>query len=91
MTRSLTRSDLEEIEDFFNEFANADEGEADLLGTEASIDTLITQLEASAETAATLMEKSSGSAVDLREQVQSLAQRLERVAMELAEINTKLQ
>lgn len=93
MTRSLTRSDLDEIEDFFNEFGEAGDAgdEIDDFDGDVSIDTLIAQLEASFDTVSSLTQTSSTAHDDLRTQVQELAQRLEHVATELAQINQKLQ
>lgn len=91
MTRTLTRSDLEEIEDFYAEFGDAEDGNSDPLGDDVSIDTLISQLEASFETVSALTGASETASDDLRSQVLNLAERLETIAVELAQVNQTLQ
>ncbi|KQI72964.1 hypothetical protein AN191_03390 [Loktanella sp. 5RATIMAR09] len=89
MTRPLTKSDLEEIDQFYAEFGDAADDE--LPDDEASLDTLIDQLEASFETVSSLTRHAAPASDDLRLQVQELAQRLEQIAVDLAQINQKLQ
>lgn len=91
MTRPLTKSDLEEIDQFYAEFGDAAENDDELPDDEASLDTLIDQLEASFETVSSLTRHTAPASADLRLQVQDLAQRLEQIAVDLAQINQKLQ
>ncbi len=91
MTRPLTKSDLEEINNFYAEFGDAVDSDDDPLDDDASLDTLISQLEASFETVSSLTRAAAPASADLRLQVQDLAQRLEQIAVDLAQINQKLQ
>lgn len=91
MTRSLTRSDLQEIEDFYTEFGEAEDSNDDPLAGDVTIDTLISQLEASFETVSALTRPSNAAPDDLRMHVLNLAERLEKIAVELAQVNAALQ
>lgn len=91
MTRSLTRSDLQEIEDFYTEFGEAEDGNTDPLAGDVTIDTLISQLEASFETVSALTRPSDTAPDNLRLHVLNLAERLEKIAVELAQVNETLQ
>ncbi|MCG7491965.1 hypothetical protein [Thalassobius sp. Cn5-15] len=87
MNGSLNRTDLEEIDAFFEEFSG--------VGPEAgevSIDTLIDQLEASFETVEILTASPDTPAEqsDLNERVEALAQQLDAIATELAQIHQQL-
>ncbi|MBW4961048.1 hypothetical protein [Sulfitobacter sp. CW3] len=91
MTRTLTRSDLEEIEDFYAEFGDTEGSINDPLADDVTIDTLISQLEASFETVSALTRPSNTAPDDLRLHVRDLAERLEKIAVELAQVNQALQ
>ncbi|SIT76247.1 hypothetical protein SAMN05421665_0334 [Yoonia rosea] len=91
MTRPLTKSDLEEIDQFYEEFGLAADNDDEMPEDDASLDILIAQLETSFETVSSLTRHAAPASDDLRLQVQELAQRLEQIAVDLAQINQNLQ
>ncbi len=85
--KTISKEELAELDAFMSEFAGEEAGEV-----EASVDLLISQLEDSFATTQALIAARSEPEDhdDLREAVVELAQRLEALAQDIADLNQRI-